>query len=113
MTISTKVWDRARIKLETPGPAISLATDCATGPSVYVCNYVIMPMNALINNVGKIDNIFINFCPGENINSTHVNLCFVFFQPFQGFSKRVCNKKNFFLTFNQILCCGYSKEPSQ
>ena len=25
-------WDRAGIKLETPGSAVGLATDCATGP---------------------------------------------------------------------------------
>ena len=30
-SISMKVWDWARIKLVTPGSAVGLATDCATG----------------------------------------------------------------------------------
>ena len=42
-SISTKVWDRAGIKLATPGSAVRLAsvarhvTDCATRPGVCVC----------------------------------------------------------------------------
>ena len=40
LSISMKVhWDRAGIKLTTwPGSAISLATDCTTGPSVNTLN---------------------------------------------------------------------------
>ena len=32
-SISTKVWDRTGIELATPGSAVRLASDCATGPS--------------------------------------------------------------------------------
>ena len=32
ISISTKVWDQAGIELATPGSAVGLATDCATGP---------------------------------------------------------------------------------
>ena len=32
---NTKVLDLAEIKLTTPGSAIRLATNCATGPSVF------------------------------------------------------------------------------
>ena len=34
-SISTKVWGQAGIKLATPGSAVELATDCATGPVLY------------------------------------------------------------------------------
>ena len=33
-SISTKVWDRVGIKLASPGSAVGLATDCATGLGV-------------------------------------------------------------------------------
>ena len=33
-SISTKVWDQAGIELTTPGSAVGLATDCATGRSL-------------------------------------------------------------------------------
>ena len=32
--ISTKVWDKARDELVTPGSAVGLATDCATGSGI-------------------------------------------------------------------------------
>ena len=31
-SMSWKVWDRARVKLTTPGFAVGLGTDCSTGP---------------------------------------------------------------------------------
>ena len=31
-SISTKVWDQARIELVTSGSAVALTTDCTTGP---------------------------------------------------------------------------------
>ena len=33
-TISTKVWERARIKLATPETAVRLTTNCAKGPDL-------------------------------------------------------------------------------
>ena len=34
-SISTKVWDQAGIKLNTPESAVGLATDCDMGPCTY------------------------------------------------------------------------------
>ena len=34
LSVSTKVWDRAVIELETPGSAVGLATEGATGPGI-------------------------------------------------------------------------------
>ena len=36
--ISTKVWDRALIKLTTPGSAVRLIIDCATWPGNASCH---------------------------------------------------------------------------
>ena len=33
-SISTKVWDKARDEFVTPGFAVGLATDCATGSGI-------------------------------------------------------------------------------
>ena len=35
-SISKKVWGRAGIELATPGSAVRLATDCATGPGIWL-----------------------------------------------------------------------------
>ena len=32
LSISRKVWNRAEIEIMTPGSAVGLTTDCATGP---------------------------------------------------------------------------------
>ena len=37
-SISTEVWDWARIQLAIPGSAVGLAKDCATGLVCYVCD---------------------------------------------------------------------------
>ena len=36
-SIFTKVWDQAGIEIATPGSAVGLATDCATGPDGLQC----------------------------------------------------------------------------
>ena len=36
-SISTKVWDQARIKLTTTGSAVRLVADCANQPGATIC----------------------------------------------------------------------------
>ena len=38
-SVSMKVWDRAVIKLATPGSAVGLATDCATGLGIQILSW--------------------------------------------------------------------------
>ena len=37
-----KVWERAWIELAIPGSAIRLATDCATGPDMFLVYFVLV-----------------------------------------------------------------------
>ena len=40
-SISTKLWDRAAIKLATPGSAVRLVTDCAMSPVAWDSSFIV------------------------------------------------------------------------